>query len=219
MTTNIDKLESIDKKIRYSLHSEVFAYLADDPYGEHYEAEIRHDIHLSAGGVHKSLKDLVEAGLILKHNRGKLKFYQFNAANPISRQYKILLNVRRIWPFLFDNIVDISDKIVLFGSTSRGENLPDSDIDLFVLSKNASLIEKAVAESNWAEKIQLIAVDQGQELAMDEELKREIEKGFLIWERTDDSSKERIYTKKEIEGFIKDDKISKSDADYFGKHL
>ena len=186
MTTILDKLSSIDKKIRYSLHSDTFAFLADDPFGEHYEAEIREATRLSAGGVHKALKDLVEAGLILRHNRGKLKFYQFNAANPMSRQYKILLNVRRIWPFIFNNLIEISDKIVLFGSASRGENLPDSDIDLFVLSKNTARIEQVLADSDWVAKVQLIAVDHSQELALDEELKREIEKGFIIWERADD---------------------------------
>lgn len=187
MKNQIDILNSIDKKIRYSLHSEVFAFLADDPYGEYYEAEIKQATKMSTGGVHKALKDLAEAGLLLKRDKGKLKFYQFNLANPVSRQYKILLNVRRIWPFIANNLIKISDKIILFGSASRGENLPDSDIDLFVVGKNISLVEKAVEKSELADKIQLVVVNPAEELTLDKELKSEIEKGFLIWERVKDS--------------------------------
>jgi len=186
MKNKSDPSNMIDKKIRYSLHSDSFAFLADNPYEEFYEAEIKRATELSVGGVNKALKDLTEAGLIIKKEKGKLRLYKFNIDNPLSRQYKVLLNLRRIWPFVFNNLIQKAEKIVLFGSAARGENLPESDIDLFMISRAQREVREIIDKSQWAEKIQLIIVSPAEVIDLDQKLHSEIDKGILLWEKQDD---------------------------------
>lgn len=186
MNIKLDSLNSIDKKIRYSLHSDSFAYLADNPYEEFYEAEIKRATNLSTGGVNKALKDLSEAGLIIKKEKSKFRLYKFNIDNPISRQYKVLLNLRRIWPFVSKYLNQKAEKIVLFGSAARGENLPDSDIDLFVISREQKEINRIIGKSQWAETIQLILAGPAEVDDLDQKLSSEIDKGIVLWEKQND---------------------------------
>lgn len=180
------KIELIDKNMRYSLHSETFAYLANNPYEEFYEAEIKRATKLSTGGVNKALKDLTESELVLRREIGKFRLYKFNTENPIARQYKALLNIRQIWLFVRENIIKKSDKVVLFGSASRGENLPESDIDLFIMSSRSKEIEQIIDNSKWAEKIQPIIIAPGEMGNIDKKLSTEIDKGVVLWERQSD---------------------------------
>lgn len=186
MKNKLDSLNLIDKKIRYSLHSDSFAYLADNPYEEYYEAEIKRATKLSTGGVNKALKYLAEAGLIVKREKGKFRLYKFNIDNPISRQYKVLLNLRRIWPFVSNRLSQISDKIILFGSAARGENLPESDIDLFIISREQKEVRITIEKSQWIEKIQLILVSPAEADDLDKKLLSEIDKGIILWDKQND---------------------------------
>jgi uncharacterized protein len=56
-------------------------------------------------------------------------------------------NYLGLLPEITRRILSVSDpeKIILFGSYARGENDPDSDLDLMVIIKN---VEKPRAESN-----------------------------------------------------------------------
>lgn len=46
---------------------------------------------------------------------------------------------------LVNKIKDLSKEIILFGSSSRGEDSGESDIDLFVLSHDPETIKKTVS--------------------------------------------------------------------------
>ena len=186
MRTKKGKNLSIDKKMLYSLHNETFAFLADDPYEEYYEAQIKKATGLSAGGVNSALRDLAETGLILKRDIGKIKFYKFNFENAVGKQYKILLNVGRVWPFVFTQLAKFSERIVLFGSFSRGENLPDSDIDLYIVSREKKKIINIITISDYGDKMQPIIVTPAEEITLDQKLKEEIGKGIVLWEKQND---------------------------------
>ncbi len=81
------------------------------------------------------LKALISEGLIIKEKRG---LYPSFSANRDSNKFKIYkkfnLIIRMYEIGLIDHIYDscLPNSIILFGSTSKGEDIEESDIDLFV---------------------------------------------------------------------------------------
>ncbi|GAH98858.1 unnamed protein product [marine sediment metagenome] len=82
-------------------------------------------------------------------------FYTTQVNNPLIKQLKILKNMARLSP-LVKKLKDLSQKIILFGSWSRGENLKDSDIDLCLLTNSAEEVQQIVKKSSLRNKLQLI---------------------------------------------------------------
>jgi hypothetical protein len=90
-------------------------------------------LKITEAGVYKQLKKLVADGLIIKTGSGPHVTYSFNKF-----QTPLLLK-KQILPILQKNAVI---KAAFFGSFARGDNRPDSDIDLLVeLEKNKSLLD------------------------------------------------------------------------------
>ena len=79
-----------------------------------------------------------------------MKFYQIAEDNTAVKQYKINLTLKLI-SLLINKLKTKSLEIILFGSTSRGEQTADSDIDLFVLTNDKKWIIKILnsAETNY----------------------------------------------------------------------
>jgi predicted nucleotidyltransferase len=71
------------------------------------------------------------------------------------RQLKITQNSINIQP-LIDKLKCTSLKIVLYGSSAKGENLKDSDIDLFILSREPQEAKDVIYKSPWREKLQCV---------------------------------------------------------------
>ncbi len=60
--------------------------------------------------------------------------YKLNTESPIVKQFKILLNITKIFP-LIAKVKGV--QIYLYGSMARGEDLEDSDIDLLIIGKTS----------------------------------------------------------------------------------
>lgn len=80
----------------------------------------------------------------------------------------------------------ISLKIVLYGSAGKGENLAESDIDLFILSRNPKKVKGVIFKDSLREKIQYV-INTPNEFA---KLKREnpvfykeVSNGMTLWEK------------------------------------
>jgi predicted nucleotidyltransferase len=78
-----------------------------------------------------------------------------NHSSPVVKQYKILKNTEFI-QLLAQELEKISDKVVLFGSSARGEDASDSDADMFVLTKEPEAVNKAIRNFKTKRKIQVI---------------------------------------------------------------
>ena len=100
--------------------------------------EIVRKTGLSLGYVSRILNQLSKEKLILLNKKGRMKFYRIDTKNPLIKQLKVMLNISLIMPFLED-LKEYARRIILFGSAARGENLPYSDIDLFMI-KNLPMI-------------------------------------------------------------------------------
>ena len=133
----------------------ILGYLIENPGRGFIEKEIQKATGVSKAGVNLSLRRLAQKRLIERNQRGRMYFYTTQANNPFIKQLKILKNISRLWP-LVKRLKGVSQKIILFGSWSRGENLQDSDIVLCLLTNSAEEAQQIVKKSSLKDKLQLI---------------------------------------------------------------
>ncbi|MDI6765246.1 MAG: nucleotidyltransferase domain-containing protein [Bacteroidota bacterium] len=159
----------------------VINILLDYPREEFLEKEIQRKLRISKSGTNYALKELVGAGLLIKNNRGKQNHWSLNFHNPIVKQMKVILLLNA----LFDKLKKVSKSIILFGSSSHGGDVNDSDIDLFIISHNREEIERLVKNHKSERKIQAIIRTDLQFIEMkhtDPVFYDQVEHGIVIWE-------------------------------------
>lgn len=183
--------KKIDNKIRQifvsSGEQKVLNYLSIQD-GWQTAKEIQKIVGLSKAAVHFALDKLFKLKIIERDQKGKTYLYRINSSYPvipIIRQFKILNNLIACLS-LIKKLIPLSQKIILFGSACRGENLPESDIDLLVVTHNIEEVKKIANERFLGKKIQIIAKTP---IAFTELEKkdpifyREIGLGIVLWER------------------------------------
>ena len=114
---------------------QIIQYLGRRYRDGYYVREISRNLGIGLGSASQSLRTLEEAGLVLKEHKGRLVIYRANMQNFVLREFKILLTLLEIYPFILP-LKKISSRIILFGSCSAGEDTIDSDIDIFIESDN-----------------------------------------------------------------------------------
>lgn len=114
---------------------QIILYLGRRYRDGYYVREISRNLGISLGSASQSLRTLEEAGLVLKEHRGRLVIYRANMQNFLLREFKILLTLLEIYPFIL-RLKEISSSIILFGSCATGEDTIDSDIDILIESDN-----------------------------------------------------------------------------------
>jgi predicted nucleotidyltransferase len=163
----------------------VLSFLAENPAKDYVTTEIKEGTAISRQGVYLALIELEKEGLVSKTKKSKMSLYRINHENIIVKQFKILKMVM----FLHDLIKPLSqitDKVILFGSASRGEDRADSDIDLFIQSENAEDVTAEIKKFRSKRKIQakiLGAVALSQMKDDDRVLYDEIMRGTVLWEK------------------------------------
>ncbi len=106
--------------------------------------EISRKVRIAPLSVKKYLIELEKEELILK-TKHRIYGYPVYYANRDSEGFKFLKQLDIIMAIresgLLEYIADacMPDAIILFGSASKGEDIKDSDIDLFILSKEEKL--------------------------------------------------------------------------------
>lgn len=114
----------------------------DFPRKDFQVRELSRKIKLSQPSVINHLKELLKEGLVLKEKKGIYPSFRGNRENEMFRLYKkINLVLKLKQTGLLDYIKDSCnpDAIILFGSSSKGEDTEDSDIDIFVQSPKKKL--------------------------------------------------------------------------------
>ena len=129
---------------------QIIRYLGRRYRDGYYVREISRNLSISLGSTSQSLRTLEEAGLVFKEHKGRLVIYRANMGNFLLREFKVLLILLEIDPFIL-RLKEVSSRIILFGSCAAGEDTIDNDIDIFIESDN----KRAVAElhDSYQEKI------------------------------------------------------------------
>ena len=178
------------KKILFTTNPQkILEFLIQTSGEEYLSKEVQIATKISKAGTNFALNDLVRTGFVRREKRGKMYLYAVNFDHPVIKQLKILKLIMFLDPLL-KKIRRKSQKIILYGSSSRGENTKDSDIDLFVVTNAFQEVEKIVKNSSKGEVIQLIIrtplkyVEMGK---TDPTFYIEIERGIVLWEAKDES--------------------------------
>lgn len=109
------------------------------PDQSYYVREIARLTHTTAGTLHKELKLLVKAGLLVRENVGNQVRYSANRGCLV---FEELASILRKTSGLVDVLADALKKVekrlnlvFVFGSVARGEQQGQSDIDVMLIGK------------------------------------------------------------------------------------
>ncbi|MFH0798180.1 MAG: nucleotidyltransferase domain-containing protein [Candidatus Woesearchaeota archaeon] len=164
----------------------VLEFFLDDPMKEHYVREVVREAKVSLGSANKILKMLTDQGLLTQESKGRMLIYRLNLKEPAVRQFKILVNILALKD-LVDKVKNYSNKIVLFGSCSQGNDVKESDIDLMVITQEKEPARRAISKFNQTSqrKIAPITVSINEYVLLkkeDKPLYENIERGVTLWE-------------------------------------
>jgi len=182
-------MKNLSQIINTTNTQKVLDFLAWNPDKEFVEKEIQRATGASKPGVNLVLKKLVKFKLVEQIKKGRLSFYHVDFNSPMVKQWKVLSNIAKISP-LIKSLKEKSNKIILFGSWSRGENTSDSDLDLFILTNFPKRdIEKYLKRFSSL-NIQLIVHTPISFSRLEQEepvFFKEINRGIILFEKTDES--------------------------------
>ncbi len=142
------------KEIFYSTSAQkVLYFLLAHPGRKYYDREVSRLAKAGRAAANYSLRALIDTGLVKREKRGRMYFYYVSPEDPIIRQLKVIQNLIDIVP-LVEKLKDASLKIVLYGSSAFGVNHAESDIDLFILTRDPKKVKDFIYKSPLQEKLQ-----------------------------------------------------------------
>jgi len=133
----------------------ILHFLIDHPIRDFLESEIQKATKISKSGVNYALRALVITDFLFRSKRGKAFFYTLNHKNLIVKQLKIIETINHL-NGLLKKLKPLASKIILFGSSSRGENTPDSDIDLLIISHSKGFVQEQIKTLKSNREIQTV---------------------------------------------------------------
>ena len=116
------------------------------PTKEHYLKQVSKDVDIAHTSVKNHLETLKSKGIIkeFRNKRGTRVFpiYKANLDNSQYKDWKRIYNFKSIIfsgliPYIEDHVMPSS--VVVFGSYQKGEDTEDSDIDIFIESKEQKI--------------------------------------------------------------------------------
>jgi predicted nucleotidyltransferase len=142
--------------------------------------ELSRNTNIAQPSVINHLKSLMKDKLVLKEKSGIYPSYKANRDFEQFKTYKKTDLINKLDESgLIDDIYSscLPDVIILFGSASKGEDIEESDIDLFVLAPKKKL-ELSKYEKKLNRKISLFFEESFSKL--NNELKNNIINGIIL---------------------------------------
>jgi len=175
------------EKLLNAVPLKIFSYLCRVPHIPHYEREIARSVEVSVGATNQTLKLLLNMGILTKEKKGQLYLYRIIPDNPIVREFKKFENILDLNSLLL-RIGKVSNKIVLYGSCASGEDTIESDVDLFVVSREKEKVLREIRKETRQIKreIKSVVVSVEEYLSMrnkKEVILEEVDKGIILYEK------------------------------------
>lgn len=120
----------------------VFTQFAENPTRPYQIRELSREINLATTSIKLHLKELEKNNFVRQEKVGVYKAYKANFSDENFRFYKKLFNLTTLKECGLVNELEkqlFPDVIILFGSYSKGEDVENSDIDIFVLAKEKNM--------------------------------------------------------------------------------
>lgn len=144
--------------------------------------EISRKVAVAPPSVKKYLNELEKERLVIKIKH-RIHGYPVYYANRDDEEFKFLKRIDIVMKIKESGLIDhlsencMPDVIILFGSASKGENLKESDIDLFVLSDKEK-IDLSQFEKKLNRKINIFFSNSFNKLS--KELRNNIINGAIL---------------------------------------
>ncbi|MCK4670279.1 MAG: nucleotidyltransferase domain-containing protein [Nanoarchaeota archaeon] len=136
----------------------------EEPSREFNVREVARILKISPATASKELKTSVKKEILKGRKERSLNLYKAKLESDFYRDLKIFYNIRK---FKDSELLDALNKfylkptIILFGSASRGEDIEDSDFDLFIISeKTKEFPDLKKFEKKLNRKLQLIVAKE-----------------------------------------------------------
>jgi len=163
----------------------VLRFLAQNPVQFLMASEIAGKTYVSKAGANIALRQLVKNGLVRRSIKGKTHLYQVDIRNPLIKQFKITETVVGLYPVI-EELKNFSQQIILFGSAARGENLEDSDIDLFILTRAEDEVRSIIKKFDKNGKIKAVLKNPSSFAKLEKNeptFYQEIQRGIALFEQ------------------------------------
>lgn len=144
--------------------------------------EISRKVSLATTSVKLYLNEMVDEGLIIK-TKHRLFTYPVYRANFDSLDFRLLKKIDTIISLKESGLIEylenqcMPDVIILFGSASKGEDIMESDIDIFLVSREKKL-DLLDFETELKRNISLLFSEDFDKLS--NELKNNIINGVIL---------------------------------------
>lgn len=166
-----------------STASRIVQFLADNSDETFTGPLLAGELELSRGGVNQELRRLIDLGYVTLIQKGKTHLYQINQQIPELKHFKILSAIQKAKGFS-ELVHGFCQRIILFGSSARGENTSESDIDLYCVSDHKEKVFECLGQYEYPD-FHLVVHSAKQYLELEEKnkvLSNAIKKGIVIWE-------------------------------------
>ncbi|MDI6917323.1 MAG: nucleotidyltransferase domain-containing protein [Thermoplasmatales archaeon] len=161
----------------------VFSALAEKPLENYHVRKISKMADVSVGSASNSLRVLYNHDFVTKNVVGRQTFYRINLDNPVSCQFKVLMNILSLSDII-EELKPYAERIILFGSASKGMNTPDSDFDLFIESENPMNIKEVLRKYRNISPV-IVEIGKLQEFKTgNKALYENVKTGILLWRET-----------------------------------
>jgi DNA-binding transcriptional ArsR family regulator len=126
-------LDALFPKIRQGILAAVLPY----PKKAWYASELARRLAVTPSSLQRELRDLTLAGILKKHQQGRMAYYQANEESPIFSDLQgIMLKTAGFTDVLVDTLKPLAANIrvaFVYGSMALGKDQSDSDIDLMMV--------------------------------------------------------------------------------------
>lgn len=183
----VQKIGRFNKNVLVATNSQgVLNFFLDHPGREFIEKEVQKAVGISKSGTNYALRELASAKFLFIYKKGNVHFYSLNYKSPAVKQLKVLKTIIYIQPIL-EKLERLSSKVILFGSSARGEDVADSDVDLFVISNNKrEEIERQINNLRFKRRIQLLVrteLGHTELKVKDPTFYEQVQRGTILWEK------------------------------------
>jgi predicted transcriptional regulator len=163
---------------------------------EFYEREVSRKLGISTGSANRALNELFSSGVVERRQEGRMYFYSIEPSNAALIEFKKIVNLMLIEP-LVEELKKMSSRIMLYGSCALGTDISDSDLDLFIVTRNKKNVSNIISGFSFPRGFENIhiqpVVKTPVELLKGEESVRtfmeEVERGIVLWEKVASESR------------------------------
>jgi len=163
----------------------IISFLIQNPGKEYFDRQISKLTDVSRAGTNFALRSLAKEGLIIREKKGRMYFYKTTPNDIFIKYLKILQNIISLRP-LIEKLKKVVLKVVLYGSAAKGENADESDVDIFIMTREPGEVQNLIFKAKLRERIQYTTKTPNDFIKSKKNnptFYNEIEKGIVLWEK------------------------------------